>query len=285
MKAVQSNLDRRAFGRRETQISANIRVGYRIQPCIIKDISEGGALLEFPEDVELPQRLWLSWSDMPNEIVCEVRHVRRNRAGVEFARPISLAMKATAVPAGTIAAQPAVAPRQVAELLQGPSAADIVAQRRNALRRPGVKKDIAPEAWPGGAQAGPPAPPIAAVLNQSVAAIEPAAEPPELPRDALSILFSMHAELARQAASIIAARIDRCAPMPLAASAYETLAVPAPLPARAYAILERDEAPAAVVSLEIAVPMPLAASAYARVTPLARVTPPLPLPARAYRGP
>lgn len=273
MNAVQAYLDRRAFGRRATHIAASVRIGYRIEACTIKDLSEGGALLEFPENVELPARLWLSWRDMPNEVVCEVRHVRGRNAGVQFARPISLAIRPTSAPAEgpALAPPPAPAPRLAAgETGDGSlSASEIVARRRNALRpRAGdaITAVSAPAANMPPADVAVPVAELAAIAIETVDATHAA-----VPRDASSILASMHVELARQAEAIISARTAAHMPMPLAARFYAgaplgasvreepmMVRVPRPLAAAAYA-----SAPAPIAALPLRVPGPLSASAYA----------------------
>lgn len=76
--------ERRAFGRRATDMPAYVRAsGIAQQSCTIRDISGGGALLEFPAFSELPSRIWLLLSD-GTDVLCEVRHARGNRVGVEF---------------------------------------------------------------------------------------------------------------------------------------------------------------------------------------------------------
>lgn len=98
MKRAEA-FERRAFGRRRTHIRASLRIGYRVVKCTIKDISEGGALLEFDEHLDLSGRVWLSWPDQPNELVCEVRHSRSNSAGVQFVKPQALNLKPAVTPA------------------------------------------------------------------------------------------------------------------------------------------------------------------------------------------
>ena len=101
VKPAPSYVERRAFGRRETNIKATVRAGNCMHTCIIKDLSEGGALLEFDSHFALPSLLWLRWDDVPSEIICEVRRHHGNRAGVQFARPIALAPRASACVART----------------------------------------------------------------------------------------------------------------------------------------------------------------------------------------
>ena len=136
VKPAPSYVERRAFGRRETNIKATVRAGTSMHVCLIKDLSEGGALLEFENQVTLPSLLWLRWDDVPSEIICEVRRHHGNRAGVQFARPIVLATRhnaASAEPAAKAPLQPPSPPREpVRETLA--RAADLVAKHRSALR-------------------------------------------------------------------------------------------------------------------------------------------------------
>lgn len=268
MKPAESNLDRRAFGRRPTTINANVRLGYRILTCLIKDISEGGALLEFAEDVDLPSRLWLSWADSA-EIMCEVRHQRNRRVGVQFLRPQALALRPAVAPVLEPAAQPA--PRAQA-LTPATRASDIVARCRNARRAPAA--DLA---------------------GASEIIAKPVEQACETPRDVSTILISLRAA----AQSLALERAARRVPAPLAAALWPAVApsppalalvaeAPLPLPARAYA--GQTIAPAegaAQVSLETSCPAPLPAAALAGavVVPPAAVLAaglPLPLPAGAY---
>ncbi len=77
--------ERRAFGRRATDMPATVRgSGITRQSCTIRDMSEGGALLEFASPPELAGRLWISLPD-GTDVLCDVRHARANRVGVEFA--------------------------------------------------------------------------------------------------------------------------------------------------------------------------------------------------------
>lgn len=100
-----SHAEKRAFGRRETSIGAVVRDGHRIYDCIIRDLSEGGALLEFNSRPDLSTRFWLRWEGMSSDIVCEVRHVNGHRAGVQFSRPIVLKQRPAVAAAELVAPQ------------------------------------------------------------------------------------------------------------------------------------------------------------------------------------
>lgn len=262
------NFDRRVFGRRRTDISAQVRIGYRVIQCVIKDISEGGALLEFSSVADLPARLWLSWPEHKTEILCEVRHTRRNTAGVQFSRSQTMALRPAVAPSEPLALHPtslAAAPDRAAAA----NASDIVAERRRAIRAP--VGEVSPVKVPGRA-----------------------AEPP---RDISTLMQSLKSA----AASIVEARAAAAVPMPLAAGHYagscvEPPTLPAsgrtvrPMPAVRYAGAIVT-ALAAVVRAEP--PRPLAALEYtgaASVPPglapwrqLSKL-PPRPLPA-SYYGP
>lgn len=77
------NLERRAFGRRRSCIHAMLLVpGRPPSPCIIRNYSLSGALLELNECLDPPFNLKLR-IDCTGEIVdCELKHARGNRVGV-----------------------------------------------------------------------------------------------------------------------------------------------------------------------------------------------------------
>ncbi len=80
-----SSADRRAFGRRPTfQHARAVMSGRPPLRCIVRDISEGGALLDFGEPVSLPYRLRLVWDGSGASAECDVRHVQGANAGVQF---------------------------------------------------------------------------------------------------------------------------------------------------------------------------------------------------------
>ncbi len=200
MKPLAS-FDRRTFGRRQTDIKASVRVGYRVIPCIIKDLSEGGALLEFAEQTDLPVRLWLSWPEQKSEIVCEVRHTRRNTAGVQFTRPQQMGLRPAVEPGEQFAVIPLATPSRTVERVQAATGSDLVAERRRAIRQPTA---LVPE-------------PIAAVGSAH-------AEPP---RDISMLMISLR----KAAASIVEARMTQAVPRPLAAAQYGGGVVACPGPA------------------------------------------------------
>ena len=84
MSEQQSGRERRRFGRRETNLIASARLSTgTIAACTIRDLSEGGALLEFAADSGQPARLRLSW-DGNHDVLCEVRHINGRMMGVQF---------------------------------------------------------------------------------------------------------------------------------------------------------------------------------------------------------
>ncbi len=194
MKSAEA-LDRRVFGRRQTHIRASVRIGYQVVDCTIKDLSEGGALLEFEQRIDLPARVRLSWSDHLNEVVCDVRHVRGNSAGVQFTRPQAFSLRAAVTPAETFK------PAAVTALDERPSvtANSLVAERRRTLRQSAGEQS----------SAIPRAPSVA--VRPAAPNPSPASEPP---RD----LSALKASLQAAALAIVEQREARRVPRPLPAS-------------------------------------------------------------------
>jgi hypothetical protein len=54
--------------------------------CIVRNMSENGALIEFSAAIRLPARFHLEIPDLDTEAYCEICHQRSNRVGVEFVR-------------------------------------------------------------------------------------------------------------------------------------------------------------------------------------------------------
>ena len=54
--------------------------------CVVRDMSEDGALMEFKAAIWLPPRFHLLVDAMGTEAYCEVRHQRSTRVGVKFVR-------------------------------------------------------------------------------------------------------------------------------------------------------------------------------------------------------
>jgi len=133
-----SHADRRVFGRRESFIHAVVRIpGRPPEPCIVRNYSEGGALIEFPSKLEPPQTFRLIIDSKGVDTMCDVR--RRNGAtvGVQFLDPdagqtiINSASGATPVqtvqpsiamlPPETMRAEPRASVRPVQPILRVPA--------------------------------------------------------------------------------------------------------------------------------------------------------------------
>lgn len=77
--------ERRAFGRRESCIHAVLHVAGRPPlHCIVRNYSEGGALLELPEEVVTSKPVRLVVESLGFEAVCEIRHTRGSMMGIRF---------------------------------------------------------------------------------------------------------------------------------------------------------------------------------------------------------
>ena len=77
-------LEKRQFGRRTSFASAWVGMpdGAKVV-CSVLNISEGGALIGFADEVALPSRFTLTFNS-GLQLDCELRHQRPLRAGVEF---------------------------------------------------------------------------------------------------------------------------------------------------------------------------------------------------------
>jgi PilZ domain len=248
-QTVENGADRRAFGRRETRMPATVRLpNHTLLDCVVCDISEGGALLEFPAPVSISGRLRLSFDGGNQELICEVRHTRGNRMGVQFSRNISLIARPIAAPVEAAAPMPVLQRLDVAaEKSRITAASELVAARRNAAK---VKRE--PVATPD-----PVAQTVAARIVIEIPTVEALAVEPSVPRDMSGLLQSVAALAAERA-------------------------VPRPLPARAYAtalIVEPVSAPEEIVPRNMAsllssvqmlaatraVPRPMPACAYSLI--------------------
>ena len=109
--------DRRQFGRRRTQLHGFIVcVGRAPIPCLVRNISEGGALLEVDRQVRITSYFQLAIEADGFEADCEIRHQTEHGIGVYFrevrvekgGRDSRYAKKPQVMPsAATIAAAPA----------------------------------------------------------------------------------------------------------------------------------------------------------------------------------
>ena len=78
-------VERRTFGRRATHEHAIVRIpGRPALRCVIRNISDGGALLDFGDEVWLPYSFQLHWESSRRQEACEVRHSNGGRIGVLF---------------------------------------------------------------------------------------------------------------------------------------------------------------------------------------------------------
>ncbi len=80
-----AGVERRAFGRRETQEHAVVRIAGRPPlRCVVRNVSQGGALLDFGQDVWLPFQFRLLWEGSKREELCDIKHQNGTRIGVSF---------------------------------------------------------------------------------------------------------------------------------------------------------------------------------------------------------
>ena len=85
MKPASNPADRRIFGRRESHIEAVVTIGGRhSEPCILRNISDQGALIEFASDVPAAATFRLRIDAKDAEALCEVRHRNGKLLGVRF---------------------------------------------------------------------------------------------------------------------------------------------------------------------------------------------------------
>ena len=79
---------RREFGRRQTSWHGWVKVrGRPVIPCVVKDFSDGGALVEFDVPEGFPRTFVLVIESQGFESNCETRHRTGNRMGVKFIAP------------------------------------------------------------------------------------------------------------------------------------------------------------------------------------------------------
>ncbi len=76
---------RRQFGRRETSRAAHAQLpGGLPVACTVLNLSEGGALIEFPAGAVPTRNFRLTVDGAPYTLMCEPRHQRQNSVGVKF---------------------------------------------------------------------------------------------------------------------------------------------------------------------------------------------------------
>ena len=83
--------ERRQFGRRQTRMHAFIVArGRPAVPCVVRDISAGGALLEVNHPSWLPSRFRVVIEPIQFEADCEVMRRTAEAVGVRFTSPVAI---------------------------------------------------------------------------------------------------------------------------------------------------------------------------------------------------
>lgn len=97
MSASHSGIERRQFGRRPTYMHGWVKLpGRPPVTCVIRNISEGGALLAFDTQQTLPFEFLLDIEGFDLTVGCEVRHHYGDRVGVAFIETDLVKQNATA---------------------------------------------------------------------------------------------------------------------------------------------------------------------------------------------
>lgn len=82
-----NGIERRQFGRRPSNIKAYAVLPGQIQvPCIIENLSDGGALLYFTEGAAPTQSFRLAVDGTSFNLLCEARHRSGRKIGIRFVR-------------------------------------------------------------------------------------------------------------------------------------------------------------------------------------------------------
>lgn len=85
MTKLDDHTERRQFGRRHTQDRGWVNLpGRPALTCIVRNISDGGALLVFDRTEWLPFAFVLTIEGRAAQFGCEVRHHYGDRVGVAF---------------------------------------------------------------------------------------------------------------------------------------------------------------------------------------------------------
>ncbi len=85
MSDVVKDAERRQFGRRAAYLHGWIRLqGRPAITCVLRNISQGGALLTFDHEPALPFEFLLEIDGWDLTVGCEVRHHFGRRVGVAF---------------------------------------------------------------------------------------------------------------------------------------------------------------------------------------------------------
>ena len=87
LTSPQVHVDRRQFGRRKTCLHGWIILEGRPRlACLVRNVSEGGALLEFEVPKIMPYRFGIKIESKGFEALCETRHKSDTWIGVQFVR-------------------------------------------------------------------------------------------------------------------------------------------------------------------------------------------------------
>ncbi len=85
MSPNSSGTGPRSFGRRRSLLHALVLMPRRHPVrCLVQEIHNGDALIEFAKPVSLPQRFQLLWEEIGVSVECEVRHAEGTRAEIGF---------------------------------------------------------------------------------------------------------------------------------------------------------------------------------------------------------
>lgn len=88
MVSFPQGAERRQFGRRQTLVHGSISArGRPTIPCVMRDVSDGGALLEVGHPQWLPSRFRLTIEVNGFEADCEIVRRMDNAVGVRFVVP------------------------------------------------------------------------------------------------------------------------------------------------------------------------------------------------------
>lgn len=82
---VNSSIEQRKFGRRSVALHAIVEVlGRSHLPCVVRNLSEGGALIELIDRAELPASFGLRLPNSNATIPCDRTHKTGNAYGITF---------------------------------------------------------------------------------------------------------------------------------------------------------------------------------------------------------
>lgn len=111
-----STSERRGFGRREISVAAKLSVpGRGLLPCVVRNVSEGGALLLVDGEIKLPANVRLIIDEQGVDVMCEVRRTGPDGIGVRFHTPVpalTMTLPAASAPAAPAAPPLAQPPKQ-----------------------------------------------------------------------------------------------------------------------------------------------------------------------------